>query len=69
MTPMLALYYSDRPAWLAAVAPRMPDVVDANVDAELAVSWSLMQRDFQAATWQQLNADQRARIKRVRGAA
>ena len=69
MTPILALYQVDRPAWLTAVAPHMPGVVDANTDAELAVAWALMRRDFQGATWQQLSAEQRARIKRVRGVA
>ena len=69
MTPILALYHADRTAWLTAVGPYMPDVVDANTDAELAVAWALMRRDFQAATWARLNDEQRSRVKRVRGAA
>lgn len=69
MTSILVLYQADRPAWLAAVAPYMRDVVDTNTDAELAVAWALMRRDFQAATWARLSDEQRSRVKRVRGAA
>lgn len=65
MTDELMLYHTDRPAWLALVAPKMPAVIDANTDAELAQSWRVMGRDFQRATWDQLNDEQRARLRRV----
>ena len=65
MTDELTLYHTDRPAWLALVAPRMPAVIDANTDEELANSWRLMSRDFQRATWDQLNNEQRTRLRRV----
>lgn len=61
----LWLYHNDRPAWLALVAPKMPAVVEANTDDELAQSWRLMSRDFQRATWDQLNDEQRTRLRRV----
>lgn len=69
MTDELTLYHTDRPAWLRMIAPRMPAVIDANTDDELARSWGLMGRDFQAATWAELSPEQRERVKRVRGAA
>lgn len=65
MIDELTLYHTDRSAWLALVAPRMPEVVDANTDEELAQSWRLMGRDFQRATWDQLNDEQRTRLRRV----
>lgn len=65
MTDELTLYHTDRPTWLALVAPRMPAVIDANTDEELAQSWRLMERDFQRATWDQLNNEQRTRLRRV----
>lgn len=67
MTRELAMYRSDRPAWIALVAPQMPDVIDANTNAELAPAWRAMGRDFQRATWDQLNNEQRTRLRRVCG--
>lgn len=66
MTDELTLYHTDRPAWLALVGPRMPAVIDANTDAELARTWKGMQRDFQLATWAHLSEAQRERVRRVR---
>lgn len=69
MADELTLYHTDRPAWLRMIAPRMPAVIDANTDEELARSWGMMGRDFQAATWAHLDDAQKERVKRVRGAA
>jgi hypothetical protein len=69
MTNELDLYHSDRAAWLALVAPRMPALIDTETDAELAQGWALMSRDFQVATWAHLSEAQRERIRRLRKAA
>jgi hypothetical protein len=61
----LTLYHTDRVAWLALVAPKMPAVIDTNTDDELAQSWRLMQRDFQRATWEHLDETQRGRLRRL----
>ena len=66
MTDELTLYHTDRAVWLAMVAPKMPAVIDANTDVELAVSWGLMARDYQQAVWSHLSDAQRERVKRVR---
>lgn len=65
----LTLYHTDRAAWLKLIAPRMPDVIDANTDEELAKSWGMMKRDYQEATWAHLNEAQRDRVKRLRKVA
>lgn len=69
MTDELTLYLTDRKAWIEMVAPKMPAVIDANTDAELAASWGLMSRDYQQAVWNHLNETQRVRIRRVRKVA
>jgi len=66
MTDELTLYHTDRKAWIAMVAPKMPAVIDANTDSELAASWGLMSRDYQQAVWNHLSETQRERIRRVR---
>jgi hypothetical protein len=66
MTDELTLYHRDREAWLAMVAPRMPPILDANTDAELAMSWGLMSRDYQQAVWAHLSEAQRERVRRLR---
>lgn len=65
MTEELRLYHEDRTAWLAQTAPKMPAVIDANTDDELRQNWRFMGRDFQCATWDQLNNEQRTRLRRV----
>lgn len=65
MTPELRLYHDDRAAWLALVAPRMPAVIDTHTDESLAPAWRAMGRDFQRAAWDQLNIEQRTRLRRV----
>lgn len=69
MTDELTLYLTDRKAWIEMVAPKMPAVIDANTDTELAGSWGLMSRDYQQAVWNHLNETQRERVRRVRKVA
>lgn len=63
------LYETDRPAWLRLIAPKMPAVIDANTDEELARSWGMMGRDFQEAVWAHLSEAQRERVRMVRNGA
>lgn len=65
----IALYVSDRDAWLAHVAPRMADRLASATDEQIKRDWNRMTRDYQTAVWQHLDEPQRARIRTLRKAA
>jgi len=62
------LYCTDRPAWIALVAPRMvARIADpSSDDAMLAYAWTGMARDYQTAVWALLDEASKERIKRIR---
>lgn len=64
----LELYKTDRPKWLAIVAPKQAEHVTDNTydDAALAGAWAGMQRDYQSAVWALLDDAGRDRVRRVR---
>jgi hypothetical protein len=68
MTDDLALYETDRPAWLATVAPKQAARIadDTYDDASLAYAWASMQRDYQTAVWALLPEAQKQRIRMLR---
>jgi len=65
------LHDTDRPAWLAYVAPRMAvrlsEMADVP-DATLADTWGFLSRDYQRAVWPLLDDAMRDRIRAARKA-
>jgi hypothetical protein len=51
----IALYTSDRAAWLAYFAPRIAEILNESTNEELDEIWSRMKRDTQLAAWPLLN--------------
>lgn len=65
----LALYQTDRNAWLEHVAPRMARRIAETSDEQIKRDWNGMVRDYQTAVWQHLDETQRARIRALRKSA
>lgn len=65
----LALYETNRSAWLEYAAPRMASRIASSTDEQIRVDWNRAPRDYQTAVWQHLDDTQRARIRKVRNAA
>lgn len=64
----MALYRSDRQAWLAYFAPRMAKRLAGLPDDEAIRRWSGMSRDYQRALWLAMDDAQRVRVRRLRDA-
>lgn len=67
-----ALFETNRPAWLAYVAPRMATRLRAMTDVPdvtLSDAWGFLQRDYQRAVWVLLDEPTRTRIRNARRAA
>lgn len=62
----LALYDTDRAAWLAYMAPRMAALLTAGSDQDAAIRWPLMGREYQRAVWARLDRQTRKRIRAIR---
>ena len=62
----LALYQTNRPAWLAIAAPRVAARIETDTDDAINAYWPLMSDDFKAAVWALLPEAQRERIRKVR---
>jgi hypothetical protein len=64
----LEVYQTDRPNWLAIVAPKQAARIsdDTYDDAVLASVWAAMPRDYQVAVWQLLDESARTRVKSLR---
>jgi len=60
------LYETDRPAWLAYVAPRKAEQLRNTRDEALGGAWSDLPRDYQRAVWLLLDAETQGRIRAVR---
>jgi hypothetical protein len=65
----IALHNRDRGAWIAYVSPGMARSLMLLDDAGINRTWPLMSRDYQAAVWNHLSADERKRVERARGRA
>jgi hypothetical protein len=64
----LALYQTDRPAWLQQVAPRMARKLEAMNDNELANTWTTLARDYQRAVWGVMDQTTQSRVRKARTA-
>lgn len=64
-----ALYDSDRPAWIAYVAPRMAAGLAGLADEVIGPTWAALARDYQRAVWAHLDDTTRERIRAARDAA
>lgn len=65
----LALYQTDRSAWLEYAAPRMAGRIASATDEQIKGDWNRMPRDYQTAVWPHLDEAHRARIRKLRNAA
>lgn len=70
MTPgeEMALYRSDRSAWLTQAAPRLAARFYHCSDADMSQRWAFLSRDYQRAVWHALDDPQRTRLQRIRAA-
>jgi len=62
----LALFNTNRPAWLAHVAPPLAERMPEMSDAQLNDTWERMPDDYRRAVWPHLDEGQRARIRTLR---
>jgi hypothetical protein len=64
----ITLYQQDREAWIVQSAPKMAKILAESSDTTLGRMWADMKRDYQTSTWQHMDATQRERIRKLRGA-
>jgi len=62
----IELHLKDRAAWVAYVAPGMARSLMLLDDDGINRTWPRMGRDYQAAVWECLTADERKRVESAR---
>ena len=62
----LALYGTDRNAWLAYVAPNMARQIASDSDEKVNRVWPSIPDDYKRAVWKLLPEEQRQRIRDLR---
>lgn len=68
MTRLLAMYHSDRAAWLVEVKHGFAEALELARDDELQGCWAPMSRDIQRAVWGEMKPSEQARLRRACGA-
>jgi len=62
----ITLHETDRAAWVAYVSPGMARSLMLLDDDGINRTWPRMGRDYQAAVWEHLTADERNRVESAR---
>ena len=60
-----ALYESDRPAWIAAAAPRAARAIATYGDDTARTFWPLIGQDYKAAIWRLLDRPARMALRKA----
>lgn len=65
----LAMYLNQREKWIEQTAPRTAALMKSWGDATALDTWNRIGADYKREVWKHLDADQRARLRRLKEAA